>query len=115
MLFLKKILKFGSILISSVFNSNVFLFKLQQPKFFFTIFFWFKNLSFSPHSILAACLISTTVSNPISLTGCLPPQVNSEVGRLRLLVAAAHHRAATSYGRPSTQEPRAVSHAPFPL
>jgi hypothetical protein len=60
------------ILISSVFNSKVcFLFNLQLPKFFFTIFFQSKSLSSPTHSILAAYLISTTLSGPDNLSAQL--------------------------------------------
>jgi hypothetical protein len=60
------------ILISSIFNSKVcFLFKLQQPKFFFIIFFQPKNLSFPTHSILAARLIFTAVFDPNNLSARL--------------------------------------------
>jgi hypothetical protein len=57
------------ILISYGFNWKVcFLFKLQQPKLFFIISFRPKNLSFPSHSILAGCLIFTTIFNPNSLS-----------------------------------------------
>jgi hypothetical protein len=48
-----------------------FQFKLQQPKFFFTIFVWPKNLSFPQNSILVACFISTTISGPNNLSAQL--------------------------------------------
>jgi hypothetical protein len=72
------------ILISSVFNSNIFLFKLQQPKFYFTIFFQPKNLSFPIHSILAACLISTTVSVPNSVFTQLARLVVFQLGSIQM-------------------------------
>jgi hypothetical protein len=71
-------LKLGLILISYVFNSKVFLFKLQKPKFFFTILFWLKNLSFLAHSISATRLISTIVFDPNTLWAQLvtPPSLD---------------------------------------
>jgi hypothetical protein len=94
------------------------LFKLQHPKFF-AIFFLPKNLSLPVHSILAACLISTTEFDPNSLLTQLARLFVFHLGSIQtpsdsdcqppLHIAVPLYPSVT----PSTWEPKATTHAPF--
>jgi hypothetical protein len=116
-----KISKLVSILISSVLIQKFgFLFKLQQLKFFSTIFFQPKKSLFpNPFHFgnlfdLHNSIRSKQTFGPTGPNDCLPPRVNQGVIRLRLSATTAHCHAATSSSHPSVWETRTTSCAPFP-